>query len=514
MARRGGTSESLQAAPAPSSTAAAQKTPSPASETARAPTGAPGQIVAGAEKPRMAGTAGLCASRTHATAAANGRSGPAASKRRRPPAPCGPPGPAAGKRAPAAPVAAVATRRPAAPVTAAASAARGPVTRPTEGPSTRDEARPHRAAEAPRGDEEDAGEALRQMRANEIVLVDTRKNFTFTMPKRARIAASGEQWAQTRLQAQDKLSNTYAAVASDTIVPPITLTLVDIQPVKADGGNGRFLTPEELAPRLAGLPRAARLGASSSFAAPRAPNPPNRAVGHEGHPGSRPGAPPGAQPVGEPRVQGPAGPAPLGTAGGVAGGARRGGAGAVQEHIFWVRDPVLNMARGMTIGTFAELYRTGAIAPIEMRSDSGWALVCDEDRVFTVPRHFLPLAPACRAAEPAPAGTPASAPAAAPPDAAPASARVDAPPAAVIDPAERPARVEPEAAGDPDAPAAAGVLAAPASIAVEAPARSARPSADPPQGEPCSAGTGGPCGEVPAAPAPPPPGRRASPGSA
>lgn len=177
---------------------------------------------------------------------------------------------------------------------------------------------------------------LEGMRRQETAVVDTRLNFTFGLPKKARIPKDREQWRSLQ-NLHGKLTNHYAPIDMQTVKIEGPLTVVDFQPLRADGNNFRFLKKEELVPKLTLLNL---LGSPESF---------NNNQTHSN---------------------------------------KSGGEGC----IVWVKDKN-DRLYPMTEATWAHLYRSRKIAPVQIHSDSGWQLRCDQDRIFVVPQDFIPPPP-------------------------------------------------------------------------------------------------------------------------
>jgi hypothetical protein len=274
---------------------------------------------------------------------------------------------------------------------ASAAARSGPTSTPTA-------AGPVRSASAPDGEAASGGggsgeqlelftDVLEGMKRNDSAVIDTRLNFTYGLPRKARIPRTREQWRLMQ-NVQGKLTNNYAQIDSSTIKLEGPIELVSIQNVRADNNNFRFLKPDELEQKLRSLPRTAMLGSPASiaqhpmfasarvfraeaFAHPDAANAANAGAAAEA-------ADPDAD-----------GNEPL--------SARKGSAGKkqalLQEWIFWVRDRNRRHAP-MTIATFAHLYNNNRIQPIVIDDPSGWMIFSDEDRNFIIPRSFCPTAAA------------------------------------------------------------------------------------------------------------------------
>lgn len=218
-------------------------------------------------------------------------------------------------------------------------------------------------------------DVLEGMRRNESVVIDTRLNFTCGLPKKARIPRTKEQWRSMQ-NVQGKLTNNYAQIDISTIRIEGPLTLVDIQPIRADNNNMRFLKADEIESRLKALPRAALLGSPISIA-------------HHPVFGSSKNF--RAEVFGSDDPSKPTSIATEDAAAVDAGNDEKKAAlkkpSLQQEWIFWLKDGN-NRHYPMTVAAFAHLYRTGKMQPIELASPSGWMMFSDEDRIFVIPRDF------------------------------------------------------------------------------------------------------------------------------
>jgi hypothetical protein len=214
-------------------------------------------------------------------------------------------------------------------------------------------------------------DVLEGMARNESVVLDTRSNFTYGLPKKARIPKTKEQWRAMQ-NTHGKLTNNYAQIDNKTVQIEGDLELADIQPAKADNHNFRYLKPDEVSVRYKALHRSLLLGDPISLAT---------------HPtlgctlnfkqdvlNSTPYCD-GAHPTSSSshNQQGPTKKPSL-----------------QQEIIFWVKDSG-DRYYPLTWATFAHLYRTKRIAPIRLTSASGWRLFSDEERIFVVPNDFISL---------------------------------------------------------------------------------------------------------------------------
>jgi len=252
-------------------------------------------------------------------------------------------------------------------------------------------------------------DVLDGMRRNESVVIDTRLNFTYGLPKKARIPRTREEWRSMQNE-KGKLTNNYAQIDSNTVKIDGDLTLVDVQPVRADNNNYRYQKKEdEIEARLLSLPRAALLGSPISIA-----NHPAFGTARNFRTevmGTSTGA---ATTIST-------GNTPVTTIGKAevdemlteAGNDEKKSAAKkpslAQEWIFWVRDSH-NRHYPMTVAAFAHMYRTGQIPSIVLHSFSGWTMFSDEDRIFVVPKHFINpsnTAPTCATATSAAEITPA-----------------------------------------------------------------------------------------------------------
>jgi hypothetical protein len=238
---------------------------------------------------------------------------------------------------------------------------------------------------------------LKNIRNKQSVILDTRWNLAYTLPKKANVALTPERWRQVVSDRGDKLTTDVVCVNPHTLTIEDPLVLVDIQPARASP-SCCWLNEREINLKLKNLVHTTiMLGSSSSLArhAPVAPT----AVGDAEE-------------------------------GGGEGGGNESKKGSVKktftpgEWIVWVRSGTGQSARHfpMTIATFAELVRTRPTAqPITISSPSGWAMFSEEDRIFVVPRNFLPASSssASESSRSATAAT-AAAPITPPPDVTPA----------------------------------------------------------------------------------------------
>jgi hypothetical protein len=221
------------------------------------------------------------------------------------------------------------------------------------------------------------GKVLSAMRKNESVVIDTRLNFCYGLPKKARIAKSAEQWHSWRSK-NGKLVNGYAQIDLTSVKIEGPLTLVDMQPLRADSNNFRFLKTSELIPKLRSLPRTVTLGSPDSLLQhPIMGTEPNFAeeiFGSNSHHNTE------EKNTDEVSIK-------TTTNNNTTLSTRK--SAPPTEWIFWVRDKN-HHHYPMTPACFAHLYRQGIIAPISIESKSGWKLCSDEDRNFIVPSDFIP----------------------------------------------------------------------------------------------------------------------------
>jgi hypothetical protein len=244
------------------------------------------------------------------------------------------------------------------------------------------------------GDEDGPmADVLEGMRRNEAVLVDTRFNFAYSLPRKARIATNAKEWRQA-VSLKGRLTNCYVQVDTNTLNIEGPLELIDIQPVTADNGNFRYLTDAEMDDRLKHGVRTALLGDPLSLAT----HPTVTGASLDGHPNPtladeftnpRPVLEPlylhpkskDAHTVTPSPSPSPSRPPP----------AQRRRATLTGEYIFWVQDKQRRMYP-MAIGTFRRLLKQRRMSqPIVLDSPTGWTFFCDEDRTFVLPRDFLPV---------------------------------------------------------------------------------------------------------------------------
>jgi hypothetical protein len=229
-------------------------------------------------------------------------------------------------------------------------------------------------------------EVLEGIRRNESVVIDTRLNFTHGLPKKARIARTREQWRSMQ-NVHGKLTNNYAQIDITTIKIDGPLILDDIQPVRADSNNFRFLFPEEMEPKCKNLPRNVMLGTPISIARKQQPgsgrNFRNEVFGSDDTKTTLN------------TIGGDSSPAETANESGeLATRSATKKPTLAQEWIYWWKD-VNSRRYPMTQAVFAHLYRAGRISKlengkIEIASPTGFRLFCDEDRVFVIPSDFCP----------------------------------------------------------------------------------------------------------------------------
>jgi len=217
---------------------------------------------------------------------------------------------------------------------------------------------------------------LGEMRSNKSVVVDTRLNFTYGLPKKARIPRTTQQWWSMQ-NLQGKLTNNYGQINIMSVRIENPLTYNDMQTVRADNNNFRYLNPEEYAAKARTLPRTVLLGSATSLA--QHPNftthnfraevfPPSEEI-TEAEEANSPKRGSKSQASKKPGLQ--------------------------QEWIVWTRDKN-GRKFPMTPATYADLKRLGysrwsnETQSEEFHSESGWTIFCDEDRLFVIPKGWLP----------------------------------------------------------------------------------------------------------------------------
>ena len=224
---------------------------------------------------------------------------------------------------------------------------------------------------------------MSDVRRQRAIILDTRWNLAYTLCKKAKIAESKERWRQAISEAAgDKLTSDVVCLDPHTLHIEDPLVVVDIQPVRASP-NFCFLTEREINLKLKNLLNTSiLLGSSMSMARRTLPPPPTRR--------DEDSAPSAA------------------TAAVTAANAKK--TFTPGEWVVWVRSGSDANAKhiAMTIATFAEIVRgRRTTQPITLTSPSGWSMFSEEDRIFVVPRDFLPPAAPGGQETPPPAVTPA-----------------------------------------------------------------------------------------------------------
>ena len=230
------------------------------------------------------------------------------------------------------------------------------------GPS-RKRARPSSSsASADSKGDEMYSDVLAAVKRGESVIIDSRNNFTYGLPKKAKIPKTKEEWV-SMLSPNEKLCNAYAQVDKTTVKIEGDLEFVDVQPVKADSNNYRFLKPDELQMKMKSMPRTCALGTPDSLASHpligSARNFRNEALGSASE-----------------------------TISSAESASTAKKSSVNHEWIVWVKDKA-DHHYPMTVATFAHMKREGRMEGALLRSASGWQLFADEERIFIVPRDYL-----------------------------------------------------------------------------------------------------------------------------
>ena len=231
---------------------------------------------------------------------------------------------------------------------------------------------------------------LEAIRANESVVIDTRLNFTYGLPKKARIPRSSQQWRAMQ-GLQGKLTPNYGQIDICTVRIEGPLTYDDIQPVRADNNNFRYLKPGEIGPKLRALPRTVLLGSAISIAQ-------HPSFGMSRDFRAEAFAKSDSATTTTSSAAATAAANEEMTEAEEANSPKRGKSsapkkpGLQQEWIIWTHDRN-GRHFPMTPATFGDLMRMGYSRAngkdLEFHSPSGWTMFCDEDRMFVVPKAWI-----------------------------------------------------------------------------------------------------------------------------
>jgi hypothetical protein len=203
---------------------------------------------------------------------------------------------------------------------------------------------------------------MEAMRKQQTVVMDSRWNLTYMLPKKSKIAMTQQQWRQV-VSGDDKLTSNVVCVDPNTLVFEEPLEVVDIQPLRASP-NASFLTVREINLKSKNLLNTSIL-IGSRFSLNRNTKPVTGTLSADF----------------EQKIQ---------TNTNNAGVKRTVTPG---EWVVWLRSGNKPGAPHipMTIATFAELIREKRLAqPLVVTSEHGWATYSEDDRMFLVPRDFLP----------------------------------------------------------------------------------------------------------------------------